>query len=129
MPPISKLEKLSRSGADLSPFVNEWRQAKRNSKAEEIFLRKIGVCFKTAYRILGPKTGRQRARDISAKRSRAGAEKGERPYKERRAKELAKAREPWEKRDKELKEYAKSAAKLYRGEMYPEGAPLRAVGF
>jgi hypothetical protein len=46
-----------------------------------------------------------------------------------RDKEVIEARDKWKKTEREAKEIKKETKDLYRGEYYPEGAPLRAVGF
>ena len=45
-----------------------------------------------------------------------------------REREIAILRKPWETKLAETKRMEAESRKLYEGEMYPEGAPLRAVG-
>lgn len=129
MPAMSILERMSRNGDDLSQFVKLWRSCKKGSAEEAALLRRFKCGFKTAYRVLGPKIHAKKQGDLRITRSKAGANKGEGNYKARRAKELEQARAEWKPILKERKEAERAGRDVYAGEMHPEGAPLRAVGF
>ena len=128
MPPISKLEQMNRSGKDLSELVKLWRSFKTGSKQEARLLRDLNCGFKTAYRVLGPKTNTRRKPMIPTICTGKASCNGAGDYTKRRENELAAARSIWNARIAERKAAEKASQNVYKGEMYPEGAPLRAVG-
>lgn len=128
MPPISKLEQMARAGVDMSHFVKSWKACANGSPDEAALLETFKCGFKTAYRVLGPKTKNRREFEIRAKRSKAGACKGDANYTKRRAAEISIAQAKWKQILKDRKDAERAGRDVYKGEMYPEGAPLRAVG-
>jgi hypothetical protein len=88
------------------------------------FLKKYACSPQTAKKYLGAREGHGGARQGSGWRP--WHQRGD--FLTRRDREIAKAQEPWRKVAQEAEEARQATKDLYRGEMYPEGAPLRAVG-
>jgi hypothetical protein len=117
---------MSRTGIDLSKFVDLWRSCKKGSSAEAKLLLWFKCGFKTAYRVLGPKTSRKSNRRIRITRPVKSLE--ENGFTHIREKELLISKRKWERIALEAEQVKRESANVYKGEMYPEGAPLRAVG-